>query len=303
MPATQPTSFIKRKLQVQLTLKKGAFADGSNSKIITDLAMTASVEKLGPPDFGKCSVQIKGMLLEDMEQLTTLSFNPLFAYTARNYINIFAGDDLHGFSQIFAGTITSAGAEFSDGEPGAIFKVEGQVGFMGSVTPASPNAVNGTQPVSSFIEKQAAAAEMEFENQGVSTTIKDCVFNGSAIQQARQAAEMAGAELVIDDDKMILLPADGTREGGEMILINRDSGLLSYPKITQSGIECKTIFNPAYKFASCFELQSIVPKSSGVWRIIKLTHKLSSNDPKDGSWESELTGYYPHMSGAVGKFI
>ena len=41
------TSFLQRFLQVQLTLNKGEFADGSNSKIIDSLAMTASVEKLG----------------------------------------------------------------------------------------------------------------------------------------------------------------------------------------------------------------------------------------------------------------
>ena len=299
----QNTSFIQRKLQVQLTLKSGAFADGSNAKIISDLAMTASVEKLGPPDFGKCSVTIEGMRLEDMEQLTTLSFNPLFAYTARNYINIFAGDDLHGFAQIFAGTITSAGAQFADGQPGASFHVEGQVGFMGSVTPASPNAVNGTQSAASFIQKQAAAAGMQFENQGVNATIRDCVFNGSAVQQARQCAEMVGADLVIDDDQMILLPGSGARDQGQMFLINKDSGLLGYPKISQSGVEVRTIFNPNYRFAQCFELQSIVPKVSGIWRIVKLTHKLSSGHPKDGSWESSLTGYYPATSGAVGKYI
>lgn len=296
-------SFRRRKLQVQLTLKSGTFADGGNSKIITDLAMSASVEKMGPPDFGKCSVTIEGMILEDMENLTTLSFNPLFAYTARNYINIFAGDDDTGYAQIFAGTIISAGASFAEGQPGAVFRVEGQVGFLGSVMPASPTAVSGTQDAASFISKQASASGMTFENQGVTATIRDCVFNGSAIQQARQCAEMIGADLIIDDEQMILIPGDGARDEGKMVLINKESGLLGYPQITQGGVEIKTIFNPDYKFAQCVELQTIVPKASGVWRIVKLTHKLSSNNPKDGAWESQLTGYYPHLSGAVGKFI
>lgn len=295
------TSFLKRRLQIYLTLKKGAFADGSNSKVITDLAMTADIEKLGPPDFGKCSVTIQGMLLEDMEQLTTLSFNPLFGYTSRNYINIYAGDDLNGFAEVFAGSITSAGAEFGDGQPGATFKIEGQIGFMGSVTPQSPGAVHGTQSVESFIQKQAAACGMDFENAGVTATIKDCIFNGSAIEQAQQAATRVGAELILDDNKMVLLPANGAREG-QIVLLNRDSGLLGYPKITQSGVEVRAIFNPAFKFASCFKLETVVPKASSTWRIIKLVHKLSSNHPREGAWESHLTGYYPAMSGATGKF-
>lgn len=293
------TSFLKRKLQVYLTLKSGAFADGSNSKVITDLAMTCTVEKLGPPDFGKCSMSIKGMLLEDMEQLTSLSFNPAFAYTAKNYINIYAGDDLTGFGQVFAGSITSAGAEFADGRPGAVFKIEGQIGYNGSVKPLAPNAVNGSQTAASFIEQQANSAGMEFENQGVTATIKDCIFNGSAVQQARQAAERVGAELLIDDEKMILLPSGGARDSDQVPLLNKDTGLLGYPKITQSGIEVKSIFNPDFKIARHFVLESIVPKASGTWRITKLTHKLSSNDPQDGSWESQLTGNYP-LSAAQG---
>ena len=44
-------------------------------------------------------------------------------------------------------------------------------------------------------------------------------------------------------------------------------------------------------------------KSDGAWRIIKLSHSLSANDPKAGDWESTMTCFYPHLSGAIGRFI
>lgn len=286
------TSFLKRKLQAQFTLKSGSFEDGSNSKIVTDLAMSCTVEKLGPPDFGKCSLTVRGMLLEDMEQLTTLSFTPQFAYTAKNYLNIFAGDDLNGFSQIFAGSITSAGAEFSEGQPGAAFKVEGQIGYNGSVKAQAPTSINGSQTLSNFIEQQANSAGMSFENQGVTASISNCIFNGSPVQQARQAAERAGCDLLIDDETLILLPKNGVRDSEQVPLLNKDSGLLGYPKITQSGIEVKSIFNPVYKLGQTFVLESIVPKASGTWQITKLVHKLAANEPGDGSWESQITATY-----------
>lgn len=293
------TSFLQRFLQVQLTLNKGEFADGSNSKIIDSLAMTASVEKLGPPDFGKASVEIYGMLLEDMEQLTTLNFQPLFV--ARNYINIFAGDDVNGMTQIFAGTITSASADFNS-QPEIKFRIEAQVGFFGAVTAQAPTSIKGSQSVASFIEQQAQKMGLTFVNEGVTASIRNCVFNGSPLAQARAAANAVGAELLTDDDEMILLEKDKARKG-DVPLLSKDTGLLGYPSITQNGIELKAIFNPAFRFAGLIEVSSVVPKTTGQWRIIKLTHSLSSNMPGNGAWESNITGFYPALSGATGRFV
>lgn len=292
------TSFIQRRLQVRLTLAKGSFGSG-NTVVIDNHAMRVSVEKLGPPDFAKASVEIFGMNLDDIEQLTSLSFHP-FKLT-RNYINIFAGDDESGLSQIFAGSITAANGDLS-GCPEHKLKIDAEVGFWGRVTAQGPNVINGTQAAASFIETQATKAGMTFSNEGVSDALKNCVFSGSPVEQARQAAKQIGADLLIDDDEMILLPRQGNRKGNA-VLLNKDSGLLGYPAITSNGIECKSIFNPAFRFAGLFVLESIVPKASGTWRVIKLTHKLSANDPSDGSWESSITGFYPALSGAVGKLI
>lgn len=293
------SSFVPHRLQVRLTLDQGSFAGGGNSKIIDHLAMRVSVDKLGPPDFAKASVTIFGMSLSEMEQLTTLAFEPF--KTKRNYINIYAGDDVTGLSEIFAGSITEAQGDLS-GAPETQFKINAEVGFWGRVTAQGPTVINGTQDVASFIAEQAGKAELTFTNEGVNAKIKDCVFNGSPINQARQAAEQVGADLVIDDSEMILLPKNGNRQG-DAVLLSPSSGMLGYPVISGDGIEVKTVFNPALRFAGLFVLESIVPKASGTWRAIKLSHKLSANDPSDGSWESQVTGYYPDLSGAVGKFI
>jgi len=293
------TSFIKRRMQINLTLNAGSFGDGGNSKVITDLAMKATIEKLGPPDFAKASVEIYGMDRDEIQMLTTLNYIPMM--TKRHYINIYAGDDVTGLSEVFAGSIVSASGDFSN--PEVAFKIEAEVGFWGRVKAQGPNVITCSQDVASFISSCASLADMTFTNEGVSAQLKEGdVFNGSPVEQARQAANKVGAELLIDDDEMILLPKNGNRTG-DMLLISRDSGLLGYPAISANGIEFKAIFNPAFRFAGLLELQSAVPKTSGVWRIVKLTHKISANNPKDGSWESEITGFYPEMSGAVGKFI
>ena len=295
------TSFRRRKLRVQITLSKGQFRNGEgNTVIIEDLGMTARIDKSGPPEFGKASVEIYGLSYSLMEQLSTLNMSPMFV--RRNYLNIFAGDEFSGYTQIFSGSITSASADFN-AAPDVKFKIEARIGFFGSVTAQGQNVVSGTQPVANFIESQAKKAGMKFENQNVTFSLKNAVFTGSPIEQARQAAKQVGAELVIDDEKMILIPNGGAVKGGDVPVLSATTGLLGYPVMTQNGIDFKAIFNPNFRFAGLIELHSFVPKTSGQWRITKLSHSLASNLPNAGQWESSITAFYPSMSGAVGRFI
>lgn len=286
------TSFVRRQLRIVIQLYKGEFEDGGNTKTIEDLAMTCSIQKLAYPECGKASVEIAGMRLADMEQLSTLAFDPL--YVKNNQLTIYAGDEYHEFSQVFSGTITKAGADFNSA-PDVKFKMEASVGYFGRMIAKGPTAINGTQKADAFIKGQMEQAGFTFQNQGVDTQISDCVFSGSPVQQAQQCASQIGADLIMDDGEAVLVPTGAGREG-ETVVLSKDSGLLGYPTITQNGVECKAIFDPAFKFGGLIELQTIVPKASGAWRIVKLTHKLSANMPGDGSWESQITGFYPNKS-------
>lgn len=292
------TSFVNRALKMVISLYEGEFEDGSNTKEITDLAMTCTIQKLALPEGGKASAEITGLPLSDMEALTTLAFDPL--YVKNNIISIYAGDYVAD-SLVFQGTITKAGADFNSA-PDVKFKLEAAIGYFGRMTAQGPTAIHGAQPASAFIKGQVEQAGFRFTNQGVSTQISDCVFQGSPIQQAQACASQIGAELVLDDGEAVLMPSGGSREGNTVVL-GKDSGLLGYPTITQNGVEMKAIFNPAFRFGGLVQLETIVPKASGTWKIVKLTHKLSANMPNDGSWESQITGYYPDKDpGKNGKY-
>lgn len=290
---------IARKMRITLTLAAGTFATGANTYIVTDLAMKASVEKLPWPDGGKASVEIVGLPLDVMEQLSTLAFKPF--YRTRNYINIEAGDDRTGLRQIFAGTIATAGADFNSA-PDVTFKIEGQVGFFGRIQAQGQTAIQGEQDAASFIRGQVETAGFTFKNEGVTASLRNCVFSGSSMAQAQTAAGQIGAELIYDDDEAILMPTGGTRTG-DAVTLSATTGLLGYPTISQSGIEIKTIFNPLLRFAGAVTLDTVVPKASGTWRITKLSHKIAANQSNVGDWESHITGFYPHMSGEAGRYI
>ncbi|WP_406020599.1 baseplate hub protein, partial [Succinivibrio sp.] len=284
---SQPrTSFLKRKLKILLTLQKGSFKGREgNTYEISDLAMSVRVEKTGAPDFGKASAVIYGLPLDVMEQLSTLCMHPL--YVRRNYINIYAGDEYNGYNQIYAGTITKASVDFNSA-PDIKFNIESQIGFFGAVTAQGANVISGSQSASTFIEQQAKKIGFTFKNEGVTGTVKNAVFEGSPIEQARQCAKQIGAELILDDETMILV-SNGASRKGNAVLLNANSGLLGYPAMTQNGIEIRAIFNPNFRFAGLIKLETLVPKCSGSWRIVKMSHTLDSNLPSGGKWETQIT--------------
>lgn len=295
-------SFTIKLLEVHVTLRAGQF-QGGNTKIITGVPLKVRIEKTGPPDFCKASIEARGLRYEDMEKMSTLAFRPLF--TARNHVAVYAGNERDGLSLAFSGEITQASADFNSA-PDVPFKIEAMTGYFGTITPQSPTAVNGSQPAADFIAMQAKKMGYAFQNDGVTTQLSNAVFNGSPVAQARAAARQIGAELIIDDDTLILSPSGGAGTmaaggRGNAVLLNKETGMLGYPVLSNEGVEVKSLYNSAFRLGGLVKVESIVPKASGTWRIIKLTHDLAAFDPSGGPWESQMTTYYPSMSGAGGK--
>lgn len=295
-------SFTRKLLEVHVTLRAGQF-EGGTTKIIRQVPLKVRIEKTGPPDFCKAAIEARGLRYEDMEKMSTLAFRPLFS--ARNSVAVFAGDERDGLFLAFSGSITQASADFN-AAPDVSFKIEAMSGYFGAITPQSPTAVKGAQPAADFIAMQAKTAGFTFQNDGVTTQLNNAVFNGSPVAQARAAAKQIGAELIIDDDVMILSPSGGAGKKagggrGNAVLLNKNTGMLGYPVLSNEGIQLKALYNPAFRLGGLVTVESIVPKASGTWRIIKLTHDLAAFEPSGGPWESRMTTYYPSMSGAGGK--
>lgn len=291
-------SFVPRLLEVHVTLRAGEFREGSNTKIMTGIPIRARIEKTGPPDFNRASVSLRGLRLEDMDKMSTLAFRPMFR--ARDFVTIHAGNERDGMHVAFSGEITNAAADFN-ASPDVAFKIEAMTGYFGNITPAGPTAIQGAQPVADFIAMQAKAMGYEFRNEGVTARISNAVFNGSPMAQARSAARQAGIELLLDDGVLTICPRGGEGKQGNAVLLNKSTGLLGYPVLSSEGVEVKSLYNPAFRLGKLIRLESIVPRASGTWRIIKLAHELEAFNPSGGPWQSTMTTFYPSMSGAGGK--
>lgn len=281
-------SFTLKQIEVRIVLAAGSFGGKGTEKVYNGLPVNVSVSKTGGDEKPSCNISIGGMSYSDMEQLTTLAFRPLQA--RKNLVTVLAGDEDSGLTQVFAGEISTASADFS-GAPDVTFEIEAISGYYPSLTPAGPQTITGSASVADIISKQAQEMGYSFQNEGVTATLKDCILNGSPLQKARQAANQAGVTLLIDDGALILLPP-GKERKGTTILLSDKSGLMGYPSFSSDGITLQAIYNPAFQLGGLVEVKSIVPKASGLWRITKLEHKLSANDPGSDDWTSSIDAVY-----------
>lgn len=282
-------SLTKKTIRIFITLGEGTFTGGGNTKIIEGLACTVGIQKSAPPDKNKASVQIWGLGLEDMAQMTLLAFKPL--KSLKNLIAVQAGELAAAeLPVIFKGEFTSAFADFTSG-PDIAFRIEAETGAYPALIPSKQQSVHGTAAAADLMAQYAKEAGYSFRNDGITSSVRNAVFNGSPLDKIRAVADQVGCELLIDDGMVIAMPAGGTRRGNA-VLLNRDTGLVGYPTFTNDGIVCNTIFNHDFKVGGVVRVESTVPRSTGNWKITRLTHSISAYSAKDSSWASSIDAAY-----------
>lgn len=283
-----PDSFTLKTIRTTITLGKGTFGGGGNSKIIEGLATDVDITKPGLPEKNSASVSIANISLSDMEQMTFLAFQPL--QSLKNLITIEAGEQGKTLATVFKGEITSAYADYGS-VPDVEFKIEALSGGYAAQIGAKPISVKGNAKAADLIKQFAKEIGYTFKNEGVAASVRNAVFNGSPIEKARSVADEVGAELLIDDDSMILMPYDKPRSGGA-VLLTPETGLIGYPSFTSDGISFSCFFNPNLKQGGQVKIESIVPRASGYWKITKLSHRLTAYRTGGGSWYSSVDAAY-----------
>ena len=281
-------SFTLKTIQIAVTLGKGAFGEGGNTKTIEGLACEATVQKPGLPEKNSASIKIWGLPYEDMAQLTMLSFKPL--ESQHNLIDVKAGEKDSSLALIFRGEITSAFADFN-AAPDVCMEFEADTGSYPQQIAAPVATVKGEAQADRLFAQYAKEAGYTYRNEGVTSSVRNAWFPGSPIDKMTKLARDVGCELIIDDGAIVVLPA-GKARSGNAVLLTKDTGLIGYPTFNQDGISCRCLFNPDLIYGGLIKVESIVPRATGVWKITKLTHSLSAYVPGGGNWESQIEATY-----------
>ncbi len=283
------SSFTQKIISVSITLASGSFddaEDNSNTVILEGLRVECIVEKDGHPAKNKAKLKIYGMTESQMSQLTALTFKPLAV--RNNLLKVMAGDE-SGMSQVFAGTITWAWADYRT-PPNLYFHIEALSGYYPAITRANPTSVKGGGDVPQIMSVLAKTMGYTFSNQGVTAQISNPYLSGTAYQQASSLADAADVEFIVDDGELIITPRGGAR-AGEAPLISADTGMKEYPIFDKKGIRVTALYNPAVQFGGLIVVQSVIDAACGTWRVNGLRHHLESEKP-GGKWESAIKASY-----------
>lgn len=257
--------------------------------VFRDFAVKIDVDKKGAPDMPSATVEIKGLKLETMEQLTSLTF--LKNARQNNILVIEAGYQEDNLSKIFQGEITKACADFNS-VPDVVFVIESKSGSYPAVKAQSPISVTGDQPAAEIIGQLAKEINYNFENNGVTASVQNCVLNGSPIEKIKTVANMVNADLIIDDNTIVITPKGEARENKGGFTLNKDNGLIGYPNFTEEGIEAVCFFNPNLQIGAVVNLETIVPKATGQWKVTELNHTLEINGSSEAMWRTSFSAVY-----------
>lgn len=277
-------TYSQKSIRLTITLDK----NGQNNQYTFDgFATHCSISKQGGVDFAKATVEIYGLSLDTMAQLTMLSFRPLGRRW--NLLQIEAGEGGE-MAVVFQGEVTSAFADLNGASP--VMKMEAQTGAYPVLKPEPQIAVSGQQSASEIVSMLAQKTGKTFRNDGVEAMLSDCIVTGDPITKMRSIADSVGADLLIDDDEIVLLPRGKKRETGGIPLVSASTGMVGYPTFSAQGIQATSYFRPDLKIGAAVRLESIVPSASGVWKIISLTHELTANNPSGGAWRTSFEGMW-----------
>lgn len=281
-------SFTNKTIQIVMAMAEGVFSNGANQITVEGLPTSVNINKQGGDERPSCEVTIGNLSIDVVRQLTTLSFRPLQRY--KNQITINAGDVGKQLQTVFVGDFENAYGNFTNA-PTMELKVKAIAAQHGALTASPATSVDGTEQVSYLVEQWAREAGCTLENNGVNASVRNAVYSGSPVDKAKALAREVGIELIIDDNKFIILPK-GKAVEGNAVLVDKDHGLLGYPTFSNDGIEFRAIFDPAFRIGGLVKVTSIVPRASGTWKITKINTKLEAYMPSGGAWESSISATF-----------
>lgn len=282
-------SFVQRKINISISLGEGNFGTtGFNTVKLTGLRVRAQVQRYGAPGLNTAQVQIFGMSLATMNQLSTLG-KPSQTFR-RNNILIEAGDTTDGMSIVFQGAIDKALVN-ANSMPQVSLDMSCILGEPNGFQPALPTSYQTSANAADIIGTLAKKLGYTLENNSVSVMLANPYLDGTVRNQIQKVVESANIYCYFDDLKKVVAiwPYDGRRQGSA-VDVSPSTGMVGYPSYSDKYIQFRVLYTPNITFGGAVNLKSDLTGASGTWTVNLLHHTLESEIP-GGAWFSEVEGY------------
>lgn len=293
-PPFQPVQSFRQKLiDVAITLAPNAVASGqpntfagtnSNTVTLSGYRTRARISGSGGVATARAQIEVYGVSPDLMNQL--LQAGPIFNQIQGNSVLVSAGDAVAGMTPVFGGTIMFCQGLY-DRQPDVSLQMICQAGGLWQVLGVPPSSYSGATDVATIVHGLANAAQMEFENNGVTAQLANPYYAGNLKQQLEKIAHDAHivAEFVDNDTKIAIWPVGGSRTSLKTIpLISAQTGMIGYPTFGQkSYMLVKMLYNPQVSFGGQIQVESDIPQANGTWTVYGLDLALDSKVPH-GEW-------------------
>ena len=238
-------TYVERAITIVIQLGEGTFGQtGSNTVTLEGLRVSATIEKVAPPGFGRAEIRVFGMTQSVMNQVSTLGV-PFRMYRQGNIVTVQAGERGKPLPVVWKGYILNAWQNL-DGAPETYFQIVSNAGVLEALVPGQPLSFPGPIDVASVMSGLATRMGRLFVNDGVTTKLSGGYFPGTAMAQAIAIARAAGIELEPGGsvgDTLTIWPKTQTRTG-VVPLISASTGMVGYPQYRDNAMAFRCLFNP-----------------------------------------------------------
>ena len=272
-------SFVKRNIVLQFSNNKGI--DEIN---LSGLRSVVTVTNPGGNNsYGALALKVYGMTLDQMNTYSSTGTN--FTALLNQSITVSAGSEGEVPIQIFSGTLRRSYIDFSS-IPDVAFVCEASSGLFQKVQTIGNLQVDGNANAEDLIQSLAESNGFIFINgtgkNAAHYVLQNQYAEGSAISQIETIAAAASFATAIENNRVYIW-ANGKTRDDTIINVNEYTGMVGYPSYWDAGFIVKQEFNGNILTGRQIQLDSIIPKSKGLWNIISTTHELSTIIA-DGPW-------------------
>lgn len=238
-----------------------------------DLSISASGAKFANPNQNECTVKITNLKKSTRNYLITET-SPFNKNKTPKRLYLYVGRQSTGTRLLYVGDITSA----VPSQPPDItltLKAKTAQSQKGIVLSQS----NGEQAQLSAIAKQAAEKMgMKLNFQATDKNIANYSFSGAALKQTERLHAVGDVDVFVDDDQLIVKDA-GVPLSGSVRVLDKDSGMIGIPEITEKGVKVKFLLDQQTTLGSELRITSEMnPAANGSYTISKLNYEIATHD-------------------------
>jgi hypothetical protein len=280
MRLPQAMLFAKRSLDVKIKGNDGEFSYKNHR-------VSLSIGQAGGEALGVMQAVIYGLKQDDLVKLTSVSvlgqenFGRSIEITARSK----NADGQESTALAFVGVINTIYADFNQ-QPDVPLIIVANGAENAPFTIPDPTSINGQLPVENILQPLAEKAGFELVNSGVTGSLENSYYSGSALDQIRAICRAANINFSIEKGLLFIWPKNAYLNL-PAIELSSQSGLVGYPSFSQFNLIVKSVFNPLYQMGRLINLETDITPLNGNWQITMMQHSLEAEMP-NGQWFTDL---------------